>query len=345
MSVTILDAQPGSGASWAAAGMLAPVTEVHYGEDRLLELNLASSLRYPAFVRELEGTTGIDTGYHPSGTLVVARDADDNAVLQDLYEFQVELGLDVSRLRGRECIELEPGLAPSTRGGIMVEGDHQIDNRALVAALIAACEAGGVRFERHNAVAVQNSGGRVSGVATAHEEVEADSVVVAAGCWSGSIEGVAPVLPVRPVKGQLLHLRSADRMPPARRNIRGLDVYLVPRPDGRVVAGATVEERAFDKTVTAGAVLDLLRATYELLPGVTELELDEIAVGLRPGSPDNAPMIGETALAGLVAATGHFRNGVLLTPVTADCIADLVEKGTVAKEIEAFSPRRFDAGG
>lgn len=344
MDVTVLDPAPASGATWAAAGMLAPVTEARYGEDDLLDLNLESARRYPAFVAELEQASRTTTHYRRSGTLLVARDADDNAALEEVFAFQRELGLEASRLRGRECVELEPGLAPSTRGGVLVEGDHQVDNRALARALLSACELAGVRIIEEPVVGVQVSGGAVTGVSTATGEVEAEAVVLAAGCRSGQIEGLPPeaVPPVRPVKGQLLHLRTPHGLPvPASRNIRGLEVYVVPRADGRVVVGATVEERGFEETATAGAVLELLRAAYELLPGITELELTETAVGLRPGSPDNAPLVGLSALQGLVVATGHYRNGVLLTPVTADAVADLVTTGSVPAVVEPFSPRRF----
>ena len=344
--MAVVDPSPGAGASWAAAGMLAPVTEVHYGEDRLLALNLESNRRYAAFVAELEEVSGRSAGYRPCGTIVVARDVDDNAALADLFAFQEQLGLDVTRLRGRECRELEPGLAPGVRGGILVEGDHQVDNRALVKALLAAGEATGVEVLPERVERVEVAHGRVASVATARGTIAAGAVVLAAGCWSSQIPGLPAeaVPPVRPVKGQLLHLRTpvADRPAIlAARNVRGLDVYVVPRADGRVVVGATVEERSFDTTVTAGAVFTLLRAAYELLPGITELELVETTAGLRPGSPDNAPILGTTPVEGLICATGHFRNGILLTPVTADAIAELVDTGRTPVEIEPFTPERF----
>ncbi len=299
--VTVFDPAPGSGASRVAAGMLAPITEVHYGEEELLQLNLESARRYPRFVAELEAATDRSAGYHRCGTLVVARDSDDLAALEQLAAFQRDLGLEVTKVRAGICRELEPGLTPGVRGGLLVPGDHQVDPRALVAALIEGCRRAGVRF-----------------VAERLDEVPDDGVVVvAAGCWSGAIAGVD--VAVRPVKGQVLRLRGKAGI---ERNIRGLEVYIVPRPDGEVVIGATVEERGFDTTVTAGAVHDLLRAAVELVPDVTELELVEISAGLRPGTPDNAPIVERRG--NVIVATGHYRNGVLLAPLTADLVVQLV---------------------
>ncbi len=348
LEVAVVDDAPGRGASWAAAGMLAPVTEVHHGEHDLLELNLAAAARWPGFAVELEERASRSVGYRRCGTLIVARDADDNAALADLYDFQRSLGLEVQRLRSRECRQLEPGLAPGVRGGILAAGDHQVDNRALVAALLVACERAGVRRRSGRVAAVRVSGDRTRGVVLAGgEPLEARTVVLAAGCWTSTLGGLPPGLlpPVRPVKGQLLHLRGPGDTPLCQRNVRGLDVYVVPRGDGRVVVGATVEEQGFDTTVTAGAVHDLLRAALELLPEVSELELTEAVAGLRPGSPDNAPLLGPSALDGLVIASGHYRNGVLLTPVTADGIAALLASGRVPESLAPFSPCRFAPAG
>lgn len=330
-------------ASWAAAGMLAPVTEVHYGEENLLELGLESSRRYPDFVAELEELTGTDVGYRQSGTILAARDQDDNAALEELYAYQQKLGLEAERLKSKDCRALEPSLSPRVRGGIFVSGDHQIDNRALLEALGEACRRSGatIHDERVSSVSVRKDRVRATALAGGHE-IACDHVVVAAGCWSASLGGLPPgLLPVRPVKGQLLHLTEANGPPIATHNVRGLDVYLVPRLDGRVVVGATVEEKGFDVSATAGAAYSLLRDAYELVPGIIELELTEVAAGLRPGSPDNAPLIGETDVEGLLAATGHYRNGVLLTPVTADAIAHTLTEGAPPEIAAPFGPRRF----
>jgi glycine oxidase len=372
MTVTVVDEAPGRGASWAAAGMLAPVTEVHYGERPLLALNLAAAARWPSFAAEVQEASGQPVGYRPGGTLAVARDADDNAALEDLYRFQLRCGLEVERLRSRECRQLEPGLAPSIRGGVLAAGDHQVDNRALVEALLAACQRCGVRLVEGRVAELSVEGDRVTGVVLggtgdggedtgsgptpsrpagsapsvpAGGTLPAGVVVLAAGCWSGGLGGLAAeaLPPVRPVKGQLLYLRGPAGQPLCSRNVRGLEVYVVPRGDGRVVVGATVEEQGFDTTMTAGAVHDLLRAALELLPDAAELELAETVVGLRPGSPDNAPMLGPAGPDGLVVATGHYRNGILLTPVTADAIAELLATGRVPEAIAPFSPGRFAA--
>ena len=340
-SVQLFDSSGGRGATWAAAGMLAPVTEVHYGEEALLKLNLQSAERYPAFVEELEDASGVDTGYRRSGTLMVALDSDENRALDELFRFQSGLGLEVHRLTGRDARAEEPGLAPRVRGGILVPGDHQVDNRALLEALGAACRRAGVSVAIDEVTSIGLAGERaVSVAAAAAGTVACDVVVIAAGSWSGSIGGLpARALPrVRPVKGQLVHLRGA---PLARHNVRGVDAYLVPRADGRLVVGATVEELGWDTTVTAGGVHELLRAAYELLPGTAELELTETIAGLRPGSPDNAPLIGDTGVEGVLLATGHYRNGVLLTPVTADAIAAAVTGEAVPSWAEPFRPTRF----
>ncbi|MDQ1630999.1 MAG: glycine oxidase [Frankiaceae bacterium] len=316
------------GASWSAAGMLAPVTEVHYGEESLLTLNRAAADSWPGFVADLESAAGLEIGYRTSGTLSIARDGDDMAALDELATYQDKLGLDVERLRARQARQLEPALSPRIRGGLLVRGDHSVDNRALVRALRAAVAAAGVSL--------------VAEAVTDLRSLDAATVVVAAGASSGRL---LPGLPVRPVKGQLLHLRGSS--PLIGRTVRGEDVYLVPRADGRLVAGASVEEQGFDRRVTAGAVHELLRAARELLPDVDELELVGTAVGLRPGSPDNAPLLGTVPVPDgsraerIVVASGHYRNGVLLTPLTGQLVTDLLRDGTVPALMEPFSPGRF----
>jgi glycine oxidase len=352
LSVALVDDEPGQGASFAAAGMLAPVTEAHYGEEPLLTLNLESARRYPSFVDELEAATGMTVGYRPSGTLVVAADDDDTAAIGELFRFERELGLPVQRLRRRECRALEPLLAPRIRGGMVTEVDHQVDSRRLVAALLAAAERASVSFHRRRATGLQLDGKRVVGATFADgQALEAPTVVLAAGCWSAQLEGLPPSArpPVRPVKGQILRLRGAADRPLLARTVRGLvhgaSVYLVPRADGELVVGATVEERGFDTTVTAGATYELLRDAAEIVPGISELELVEARAGLRPGSPDNAPLLGPAAIEGLVVATGHYRHGVLLTPVTADAIAEVLVTGRAPGLIAPFSPVRFSVEG
>jgi glycine oxidase len=338
-TVTLVDPAPGSGASAVAAGMLAPVTEVHYGEEPLLKLNLAAASFYPEWVARVEKASGMDAGYRRCGTLLVARDLDDSAALDDYFAFQERLGLEVSKLKAREVRKLEPSLSPTIRGGILVEGDHQADPAALVAALAAAYSSSGVETVRKRVAGLVVHDGRATGMRMEDgETLSADTVVVAAGSWSAQI---ADFLPVRPVKGQILQLRSVGP-PPIAHNVRGLDVYLVPRSDGRIVVGATMEEQGWDSTVTAEAVHDLLRYAYELLPGIMEMEFLNARVGFRPGTPDNAPLLGPTGVEGVVAATGHFRNGILLAPLTSEAIAVLVAGGDLDPVIEPFSPTRFE---
>lgn len=348
LAVVVVDPQPGRGASWAAAGMLTPVTEAYYGEEDLLRLNLASARRYPSFVADLESASGLQVGYRATGTLAVAADAGDWAVLEDLHRYQVELGLESEMVSGRECRSLEPMLAPGIRGGLMVAGDHQVDGRALHRALLAAARLAGVEVREAAVTEVLVARDQVSGVRLADGgTIAAPRVLLAAGCWSAGVNGVPPDArpPVRPVKGHILRLRSPAGLPLLGRNIRGLIAgsrfYLVPRGDGRLVLGATVEEMGFDTTVMAGAVHDLLRDARAVVPGTAELELVEAHAGLRPGSPDNLPMLGPSVLPGLVVATGHYRNGVLLAPATADTMARLLVSGTVPELIASFSPRRF----
>ncbi|MFF1302826.1 glycine oxidase ThiO [Streptomyces sp. NPDC058307] len=349
LSTAVVDPEPGGGAAQVAAGMLAAVTELHYGEQTLLGLNLASAHRYPAFAAELTELTGQDLGYRRCGTLAVALDADDRAHLRELHALQRQSGLESEWLSGRECRRLEPMLAPGVRGGLRVDGDHQIDPRRLTRALLAACEHAGVGFHRTWARRLRVEGDRAAGVTTTDgEELAADQVVLAAGSLSGRLEGVPPALlpPVRPVKGQVLRLTVPPRYAPflsrtVRAVVRGSQVYLVPRESGELVIGATSEELGWDTTVTAGGVYELLRDAHELVPGITELPLTETRAGLRPGSPDNAPLLGPTELPGLLLATGHYRNGVLLTPVTGDAMAHALTTGELPEVALPFTPRRF----
>jgi glycine oxidase len=351
LSVTVLDPEPGRGANQVAAGMLAPVTELQYGEEELLRLGIASNERYAAFAAELSEATGLDLGYRACGTLAVALDADDRAELRELHAFQQRLGLEAQWLNGRECRGLEPMLAPSVRGGLLVTGDHQVDGRRLGTALVAACTRAGVRLHPSRAAELTVDGGRATGVrAEDGTLLTAGQTVLAAGSWSAELPGIPPEarLPVRPVKGQILRLRMESHFgrPFLSRNVRALvrggHLYLVPRANGELVVGATMEEQGFDTTVTAGGVYELLRDAHELVPGITELPLLETGAGLRPGTPDNAPLLGPTALPGLVAATGHHRNGVLLTPVTADALAEYLVTGGLPAVAAPFTPARFD---
>ncbi|WP_030371841.1 glycine oxidase ThiO [Streptomyces rimosus] len=352
LRTAVADPAPGGGAAQVAAGMLAAVTELHYGEQTLLGLNLASARRYPDFAAELAEASGRDLGYRRCGTLAVALDADDRAYLRDLHALQRRSGLDSEWLSGRECRRLEPMLAPGVRGGLRVDGDHQVDPRRLAAALLAACERAGVAFHRTTVERLIVERGRATGAELADgSRIAAGQVVLAAGSRSGRLAGVPEDVlpPVRPVKGQVLRLRMPEGLPggvpflsrTVRAVVRGGPLYLVPREDGELVVGATTEELGWDTTVTAGGVYELLRDAHELMPGITELPLVETRAGLRPGSPDNAPLLGPTALPGLLLATGHHRNGVLLTPVTGDVLAAALTGGPLPEEALPFAPDRF----
>ncbi|GGS70877.1 glycine oxidase ThiO [Streptomyces violaceus] len=348
-ATAVVDPEPGGGAAQVAAGMLAAVTELHYGEQTLLGLNLVSARRYPDFAAELTDLTGHDLGYRRCGTLAVALDADDRAHLRELHALQQQSGLESQWLSGRECRRLEPMLAPGVRGGLRVDGDHQIDPRRLAGALVAACERAGVVFHRAWAERLTVVRDRVAGVVTADgTALDAGRVVLAGGSLSGRLAGVPEDVlpPVRPVKGQVVRLIMPQRHGPflsrtVRAVVRGSHVYLVPRESGELVIGATSEEMGWDTTVTAGGVYELLRDAHELVPGITELPFTETRAGLRPGSPDNAPLLGPTGLEGLLLATGHYRNGVLLTPVTGDAMAHVLSTGELPEEARPFTPQRF----
>lgn len=348
-TTAVVDPEPGGGAAQVAAGMLAAVTELHYGEQTLLGLSLESARRYPDFAAELTEAVGLDLGYRRCGTLAVALDADDRAQLRELHALQRQSGLESEWLSGRECRRLEPLLAPGVRGGLRADGDHQIDPRRLVAALVTACERAGVVFHRAWAERLSVVRQRAAGVRTADgTDLAAGQVVLAAGSLSGRLAGVPDevVPPVRPVKGQMLRLAVPERYAPflsrtVRAVVRGGPLYLVPRENGELVIGATSEELGWDTAVTAGGVYELLRDAHELLPGITELPLTETQAGLRPASPDNAPMLGPSGLDGLLLATGHHRNGVLLTPVTGDVMAHVLTTGELPAEARPFTPRRF----
>ena len=344
--VAVIDrVAPAGGTTRVAAGMLAPIGELRFGEDELLRMTLASAERYPDFVAELERLTDADTGYRRCGALHVALDRDEAAELRRQHDLQRSRGMAAEWLGPRQCRRLEPGLAPSFHGGVHVPSEAAVDPRALASALAAALTACG--GELRSGAEVERlllDGERVRGVRTADgAEHLAPAVVVATGCWSGSAawlpEEARP--PVRPVKGQILELRGPAEQPVSERIVASERVYAVPRPDGRLIVGATVEERGFETTVTAGGVHELLREAYRLLPDIAELELVEATAGLRPGTPDNLPVVGPGALDGLLVATGHFRNGILLAPLTATAVAAMLAGDSPDRQLAAADPGRF----
>lgn len=352
-SVVVVDPAPGRGASWVAAGMLAPVTEATFGEEALVHLLVAGAERWSSFAAALADATGTDIGYRPCGTVAVAVDADDRAVLDQMLAFQRSLGLQAERLAASDCRRLVPALSPGIRGGVQVPGDHQVDNRRLLPALLAACRSVGVTFVDQSAAAVVigADGGAVGIDLADGTRLGSGVVLVCPGAdlvhLGGVPGGVLP--PVHPVKGHVVRLRGPADRPLLDRTVRGLvrgrPCYLVPRHDGTVVVGATSEERGFDRTVQAGAVHSLLDDARTLVPGVDELELVEVLAGLRPASPDNAPFVGWTSVPGLAVAVGHYRNGILLAPLTADAVAALLAGRNVPPAMVGFGPDRVRVGG
>jgi glycine oxidase len=346
LSVILADPDPARGAWHTAAGLLSPVTELQYAEEPLFRLGRASLASFPAFVDELEQLTGQSIAFWACGTLSTAWDAADLAAQRDLYAFWQSVGAQAQLLTGRELRELEPALAPGIPGGLLAAEDHQVDPRKLHRALTAAAEQAGVRTVRSTAEVLADE--RVTGVRLADGTlVSTPSVVNAAGAWAADVPGIPAdaSAPVRPVKGQTLRLRLSgpSRLQHVvRGSVRGQSIYLVPRADGRIVVGASLEEAGFDNAPRAGAIYELLRDAQTVLPELGEAEFEEVCTGFRPGSPDNAPIIGPASLPGLVHATGHYRNGVLLTPITADAVAELITTGALPLALAPFTPSRFE---
>jgi glycine oxidase len=352
LDVVLVDPELGDAASLVAAGMLAPVSEALFGEGALLRLNLLAVRRFGSFAAELESATGQAVGVRRDGTLSVAYDPGDYAALIRLTAFRRSAGLDAEELDSRACRKLEPFLTPDVHGGVLFAGDWSVDNRRYLAALREGARSAKVRSVRDRVLEIRVRDGRARGVRLAGGgDIDAARVVVAAGCWSGTIGGLPETLRavVRPVKGQLLRLRHPDGVPPVishtiRAIVRGTDVYLVPRADGELIVGATQEERGPDQTVTAGAVHDLLHDAMSVLPVTSELILAETRAGLRPGTPDNGPVVGSCGPDGLLLASGHYRNGILMSPVTADAVLALLTGQAPAPEWEPFTPQRFTGG-
>jgi len=338
----------GAGASGVAAGMLAPIGEATWGEESLLGLALASAEGWPAFAAELQGDSGLPSTYERCGALHVALDRDEASELRRRFELMESLGLDAEWGMPSRARELEPGLATSCAAAIHAPGEAAVDPQALVEALVAAIEnlGGEVRAGSEVAEPLLELGAMAGVKTTDGEEHSAPSVVLATGCWSGALGWLAAAArpPVRPVKGQILTLRGRAGEPVCERIVSSERVYMVPRADGRLLVGATVEELGFDVRVTAGGVHELLREAYRTLPDVAELEFEGARAGMRPGTPDNAPLIGEGAIEGLIVATGHYRNGVLLAPATADAVAALLAGEQPSADLSAFAPSRFAIG-
>jgi glycine oxidase len=347
--VTVIDPAPASGATFAAAGMLAPVSELHYQEEQLLALTLESARLYPVFLQRLGRT-----GHQAAGTLVAAFDAADRSALEDLRQAQLAQGLRVERLSSREARRLEPALSPALSGAFLAPDDHQVDPRALSAALLAALAEAEAGIVHRRAAALARSGsGEVTGVVLDDgTQLPADETVVANGLGAAALDGLPASLrlPLRPVYGDILRLRVPPALRPlvrltVRGLVRGLPVYVVPREDGTVVIGATSREDGSDAP-SAGGVYQLLRDAQALVPAVAELQLEETTCRARPGTPDNAPLLGRVTesgeeVPGLLVATGFFRHGVLLAPAAAKVCVDLSEGLPVPAELLQFRPDRF----
>ena len=346
-AVTVFDrGEAGHGASWAAAGMLAAAVETEPCEEPLLPLALESQRLWPDFARELEAAADISVNYRDEGTLVVALNRDDAAQLHHSYEFQKGLGLDLHWLSAAEARHREPHLKPGIAAAVWSPRDHQVENRDLGRALAIAARRAGVELVEHCAVhEVLFKGSRVAGLVSKRGREPAEIVVLAAGAWSREIGGIPPAYlpPVRPIKGQMLALQMDPAAPLLRHVVWLPRGYMAPRNDGRLVIGGTVEERGFDTSLTAGGILALLEGAWRAVPTIEELPIAETWVGFRPGSRDDAPMLGPSGIDGLVVATGHHRNGILLTPVTAALISAFVLTGRLPENTLSFSPERFAA--
>jgi glycine oxidase len=348
LRVTVLERRrPGAETSHVAAGMLAPISETSPTELGLLALGLRAAATYPEFVAELAEASGEDPGYRRCGTLAVARDGDEAEALEREFELRRRLELEVSKLRPTAARRIEPALAPTVRLALEVPGDHAVDPRRLTAALARALQRAGGVLRTGTDVAeilLDGQGEAIAGVVLVDgERLPATQVVIAAGPWSGQLSGLpnAARVPVRPVKGQILRLHDPTGPGLLDHVLRIGSAYVVPRGDGRYVLGATMEERGFDCTVTAGAVFELLRDAIELVPGFSELAIDECSAGLRPTTPDGAPAIGPGVISGLHWATGHHRGGVLLAPVTAEIVVAALLGEPVGPEAATVAPARF----
>jgi len=334
--------EPGRGATWKAGGMLTPDAELQFEEPELYRLNHESLARWPSFVETLEAETGIDLGFRTEGTLTVAPDEDSAAAMERVYRFQQKVGADVQRLSGAEARDRESFLAPHVAGAVYTD-DAQVDNRALVCALVEGLRHHDAPLHTQTPIEAVRSDAETPAVVTSEgERIEGRQVIVAAGAWSRQIEEPeeAVLPPVRPVRGQILELESRPTFD-LRHVVRGPDVYLVPKADGRLLVGATSEEKGFEREVTAGGLYNLVEGAVELVPGIRELTVRRSDVGLRPGTRDNAPLLGPSGAPGVLYATGHYRHGILLTPVTAQEIANLIRTGTVSEWLKPFLPSRF----
>jgi len=342
LGVGLFDRQePGLEASWAGAGILSPAPE-SAALIALVPLGKASMAIYPEFVRMVEEASGRSAGYRPKGTLQALFSRHAREELSTVIALHHGLGLRAEPLSARDARALEPSLSEDLEAGVLRPEEASVDNRALTQAVLEAARRSGVQvFPASGAEAIWRQGGRCLGLNLKNEKVEAQWTVIAAGCFSANIQGVAPYAPVRPAKGQMVALRADDLK--IERVLWSEKIYLVPRNDGRILAGATVEYTGFEKVLTAGGLEKILAGAIELSPGLAGSRVEETWAGLRPDSPDHLPILGPTDIDGLLMATGHFRGGILLTPITARLVREWVTEQRVTVDWDRFSPMRFES--
>jgi len=344
LSVAVFDrGEAGSGTSYAATGMLAAAAEHEPGCDEFLALALESQRQWPEFRAALEADAGPSVDYRNEGTLVVALGRDEVERLRFRHEQQRRASLDTKWLNGLDVRSIEPGLRASVAAGIFCPGDHQVDPRRLVPALASAfVRQGGFLFQGCPVTALDMTGGRVSGVITPAGRCQAQTVVAAAGVWSA--DGILPAtldIPMRPLKGQALALRTSRQTGAPRHVIWTEQIHLAPKTDGQLIVGSTMEDTGFNPAITAGGVLALLEGVHRALPSSEEMEIEAVWSGFRPTTDDDAPIIGDSGIPGLLLATGHHRNGILLAPVTAVAIEQLITTGAMPGAASHFGLRRF----
>src|SRR6266849_2719726 len=340
MRVGLFDRQqPGQEASLASAGILSPAPE-NPATVAMVPLGKASLALYPEFIAQVEEISGKSAGFRAKGTLQALFSGHAQAELSTVIALHHGLGLKAEPLRAEDARELEPALSEEAEAAVLRPDECSVDNRALtIAALDAARRSGAEISSGNGAKAIWREGGRCRGLILQNEKVEAAWTIIAAGSFSAAIEGVAAYAPVRPAKGQMVALRAEDVE--IERVLWSEHIYLVPRNDGRILAGATVEYVGFDKRTTAGGVEKILSAAIELAPDLANARIEETWAGLRPDSPDHLPILGPADLEGLLMATGHFRSGILLTPITARLILEWITEQKVSLDWDRFSPLRF----
>lgn len=342
LSVGLFDRQePGQESSWAGAGILSPAPE-SAAMIPLVPLAKASMAIYSDFVHMIEEISGQRAGYRPKGTLQAIFSRDARQELSTVIALHHGLGLKAEALSAADARDLEPSLSDDLEAAVLRPEEASVDNRAMTQAVLEAARRSGVQFfSGSGAEAIWREGGRCAGLQLKNEKIEAQWTVIAAGCFSASIEGAAAYAPVRPAKGQMVSLRKDDLR--IERVLWSEKIYLVPRNDGRILAGATVEYTGFERGLTAGGLEKVLAGAIELSPGLAAARLEETWAGLRPDSPDHLPIVGPTDVDGLLIATGHFRGGILLAPITAKLVREWVTLQNVSVNWDRFSPMRFQS--